>query len=392
MMDEVVGASVMSDASGHGHHGTIGPDVVTDVADQGATSYRWLYTPPTSSYQPGRIINVPHASAFNPGSGDYSITMRYRTNVPFGNIIQKGQGGAAGGYWKIENPGGHLTCVFRGVKSSGGWNRKEVVSSIPLNDGQYHTITCERVGTTLRLIVDGVLDDTAGNSTGSISNNQPISIGGKTNCDNVSISCDYFSGWIDEISISAPPPPPPPDPGQVIFADDFSSGDFLAWETEQSLLIDGTDGTPTTPSALAELYGTPGFAWADITPSATVCAEVSVRLTLGSAVGAVDLLRMRSASNDKIAVVYLNNDGQLVMKSEVSGATTATGVTLDGAWHRLRWCGTIGGAWSLAVDGVDVVTGWSPSTGSDPIGRFQIGPSRAETITVRFDDVVVSAG
>ena len=205
-MNELAGASVITDASGNGHDGTIGTEVVTGDADKGATSYRWLFASPTESYRPERIVTIPHDSALDPGTGDYSITMRYRTNVPFGNIIQKGQGGSAGGYWKIENPAGILTCVFRGVKPGGGWNRKEVVSSSPLNDGEYHTITCERVGTTLRLIVDGVLDDTENNSFGSIRNNQPISIGGKTNCDNLpdGISCDYFTGWIDEISISAP--------------------------------------------------------------------------------------------------------------------------------------------------------------------------------------------
>jgi|GEM_PF-865888 len=205
-MNESSGASVISDSSGNGRDGTIGQEAVTGVVDQGATVYRWLFTTPTGSYEPERIVNVPHYAALNPQKDDYSITMRYRTNVSFGNIIQKGQGGSPGGYWKIENPGGILTCVFRGVNSTGGWNRKEVVSSRPLNDGEYHTITCERIGSQLRLIVDGKLDDTAGFATGSISNNQPISIGGKTNCDNKpnGISCDYFSGWIDEISISAP--------------------------------------------------------------------------------------------------------------------------------------------------------------------------------------------
>jgi hypothetical protein len=124
--------------------------------------------------------------------------------VSFGNIVQKGQGGSAGGYWKIENPGGNLTCVFRFLKGNGDWNRKEVVSASPLNDGEYHTVTCELIDNELRLIVDGVLEDTAGNAFGSISNDQPVSIGGKTNCDNVIITCDYFTGWIDEISISVP--------------------------------------------------------------------------------------------------------------------------------------------------------------------------------------------
>ena len=393
-MNEPAGASMMNDVSGNGRDGTIGSDVITGVSDKGAKSYRWPYTSATSGYKPERIVNVPHHPSLNPGSGDYSITMRYRTNVSFGNIIQKGQGGAPGGYWKIENPGGYLTCVFRGVVS-GGWNRKEVVSSRPLNDGQYHTITCERVGKTLRLIVDGVLDDSAGNAIGSISNDQPMSIGGKTNCFSPSISCDYFSGWIDEISIGAPgtsPTPQPPKPGQVLFADNFSGGDFSAWKRERSLLIDRSSGGSAAPSALAELYGTPGFAWAAFDPSKSVCAAVSVRLTPGSAVGAVDLLRMRTASNGKIAVLYLNSKGKLVMKSEVAGTKKVTGAALDGRWRRLRWCGTVGGAWSLSVDGANVVSGWSPNTGTNPIGRFQIGTSRAETITVRFDDVVVTGG
>lgn len=203
-MNESEGATSILDSSGNGHHGSIGNDVVTGVLEGGETVYRWLFTPPAGGHEPERIVNVPHAPEFNPDRDDYSITMRYRTNVPFGNIVQKGQGGAPGGYWKIENPGGYLTCVFRGVANNGKFNRREVVSSRPLNDDEYHTITCERIGSQLRLIVDGELDDIANNATGSILNDRPMSIGGKTNCDNVTISCDYFTGWIDEISISKP--------------------------------------------------------------------------------------------------------------------------------------------------------------------------------------------
>jgi len=59
-MNEPSNASVMSDMSGNGHHGTIGLDVVTGDLSNGATSYRWLFTPPTQSYEPERVINVPH--------------------------------------------------------------------------------------------------------------------------------------------------------------------------------------------------------------------------------------------------------------------------------------------------------------------------------------------
>jgi hypothetical protein len=137
----------------------------------------------------------------NPGSGDYAVEMRYRTKQPFGNIIQKGQGGAKGGYFKIENPKGFLTCVFRGTGSSGAWKRKRVVSPTPLNDNEWHTIRCEREGTKLRLTVDGVLVKTANGSSGNIWNDRPISIAGKYNCDQIKTSCDYFTGEIDWIKI-----------------------------------------------------------------------------------------------------------------------------------------------------------------------------------------------
>ena len=40
--------------------------------------------------------------------------------------MQKGQAGSTGGYFKLENPSGHLNCVFRGKDSSGNLIRKAV--------------------------------------------------------------------------------------------------------------------------------------------------------------------------------------------------------------------------------------------------------------------------
>ena len=42
---------------------------------------------------------------------------------------------------------------------------------------------------------------TANGSTGNITNNRPISIAGKLNCDQVTTTCDYFTGDIDYITI-----------------------------------------------------------------------------------------------------------------------------------------------------------------------------------------------
>jgi hypothetical protein len=45
------------------------------------------------------------------------------------------------------------------------------------------------------------------------------------------------------------------------------------------------------------------------------------------------------------------------------------------------------GAWDLHRDGVKIVNGWVADTGTDPVGRVQIGDTAAKTWTVNFDDV-----
>ncbi len=149
---------------------------------------------------PGRIVQA-SSSSLNPNSGNYTVTIRYRTTKHFGNIVQKGQAGSSGGYFKLENPNGQLTCVFRGTNSSGSFLRKQVVSGV-LSDGQWHTVRCARTANALTLTVDGSVVATAHGSSGNITNNRPISIAGKINCDQVHTTCDYFTGDIDYITIS----------------------------------------------------------------------------------------------------------------------------------------------------------------------------------------------
>lgn len=199
-MNEGPGATVMVDSSGH-VNGTIGSAVQTGFSFGGATGYHWVFTSPTAPpAKPERIVQA-NSSTLNPNSGNYTVTLRYRTTKHFGNIVQKGQAGSSGGYFKIENPGGRLTCVFRGTNSSGKFLRKQVVSPGVLSDGQWHIAHCARTSTGLKLTIDGKVVATANGSTGNITNNRPISIAGKLNCDQVTTTCDYFTGDIDYITI-----------------------------------------------------------------------------------------------------------------------------------------------------------------------------------------------
>jgi hypothetical protein len=199
-MNERRGATVMRDSSGHRINGSIGSHVVV-----GGGVYRWPFRSPTDPpAEPERIVRVAHRKVLNPGTGFYAVKFRYKTAQPFGNLIQKGQAGAPGGYFKIENPNGIIQCKFRGRKKNGTWGALVAKSPTALSDGKFHTIRCERRRTSVKMYVDGVLRVTRHGNTGKIVNTRPISIGGKLNCDNVTKTCDYFTGTLGYVQIYTP--------------------------------------------------------------------------------------------------------------------------------------------------------------------------------------------
>jgi hypothetical protein len=198
-MNEARGATVMVDSSGHGLNGTIGTEVTTGFTFAGATGYdfAWLL-PNTPPPHPQHIVAVPDNTSLDPGTRDYAVTVRMRTTSSFGNVVQKGQSTVPGGNWKIEAPLGFIRCMFKG--SSGGLLIK---SDRTVKDGLWHTIRCERTATALTLTIDGVLSARGVGATGNISNTWPVSIGGKSYCNQTTITCDYFPGEIDRIQIDA---------------------------------------------------------------------------------------------------------------------------------------------------------------------------------------------
>lgn len=200
-MNEAKGATVMADSSGNGINGAIGSAIQTGYQAEGATGYHWVFASPTKPPpKPERLVMVANDDRLNPGTGDYAVTIRFRTTKTFGNILQKGQAGSKGGYWKWEIPHGVLKCVFRGVVN-GSFKRKELNSPSPLNDGHWHMVRCERVGNTVKMTIDGSTTVQSSGVTGSISNNVPLTIGGKSNCDQGHVTCDYFTGDIDWVKI-----------------------------------------------------------------------------------------------------------------------------------------------------------------------------------------------
>jgi hypothetical protein len=199
-LSEPSGSTVLVDGSGNGVSGTIGSEIQEGNVDpDGATYFHWSYAAPNKTLADAdRRITVP-SGVTNPGVADFTVALRFRTTKTFGNLIQKGQNGNAGGYWKVEIPKGHVTCLFKGVDGS-----VLVNSPVGMNDGQWHTITCSRTATGVSMLVDGTTTRSKAGPTGSISNTVPVSIGGKKNCDQVTVTCDFFTGDMDWIRLSTP--------------------------------------------------------------------------------------------------------------------------------------------------------------------------------------------
>lgn len=194
-MNEGKGATVLVDSSGHGNHGTIGATVKTAKKYAGATGHRFPYLKPNAPPAvPSHLDRVADNDDLDPGSGDFAITIRYRTTKNFGNVIQKGQSRSPGGYFKLQQPKGKISCLFRG---SGG--SKSVNSGVALNDGKWHVIRCERTATKVVMTIDGGKKRTAKGATGTINNKKPLTIGGKPDCDQIKVTCDYFVGDIDYV-------------------------------------------------------------------------------------------------------------------------------------------------------------------------------------------------
>ncbi|MFT3871420.1 MAG: PKD domain-containing protein [Nocardioides sp.] len=201
-MDEPAGSTVMLDSSGNGNDGTVNPaGVETGGVFDGATAYNWPYRLPTEPpASPERIVQVPDDIALEPGNDDFTIELRLRFTNKFGNIAQKGQATTPGGQWKIQAPGGIPSCLFKG--SAG---QVATGSQTAMDDGKWHTLTCSLDSTGVKMYVDGLLRSTKLGTVGTIDNTFPMTVGGKIQCNQVTVTCDYFSGQLDYLRISKGP-------------------------------------------------------------------------------------------------------------------------------------------------------------------------------------------
>ena len=195
--NEPAGALKAVDTSGMGHDGDIGSHVVMN----GAYAV-WDRHPPGEGVPYGldHLITVPDAAdgSLDPGTGDFTVEFRFKTKEKFGNILQKGQARTVGGQVKFQIPRGKLSCMFRtpeGIATA-------TSGATLLNDDQWHDVRCVRTSTSVTLDVDGVQVGRKNGFTGNLDNKKPWTFGGKHECDNLTVTCDYFAGEIDYVKMT----------------------------------------------------------------------------------------------------------------------------------------------------------------------------------------------
>jgi PKD repeat protein len=259
-MNEPQGSTVMIDSSGNGNDGQVNPaGVETGGVYDGATAYNWPFRSPTAPpASPERVVQVPDDIALEPGGQDFTIEIRIRFTDKFGNVAQKGQAQTAGGQWKIQAPQGIPSCLFKG--SAG---QVSTGAQMALDDGSWHTLTCVLTSTGVSIYVDGVLRNKKNGTAGTVDNSFPMTVGGKIECDQIDVTCDYFSGQIDYIKITKGPNLAPTAsfasscPSLTCAFDAGGSSDpdgniaSYAWS-----FGDGTTGTGPTPTHIFTESGT----------------------------------------------------------------------------------------------------------------------------------------
>ncbi|MFZ2501222.1 MAG: PKD domain-containing protein [Nocardioides sp.] len=344
-MNEAPGATVMADSGPNGLHAAIdqsGLDTGYNIG--GATGYNWLFrSPEEAPASPERVIQIPDDPALEPGDGAFTIELRYRTNFSFGNITQKGQAESVGGQWKIQAPSGIPSCLFKGSITRIATN-----SITPLNDEAWHNVTCAFSQTGVTMYVDGLYRSRKNGTAGTIDNSVPMTIGGKTNCDQVLVTCDYFSGSIDFIKITKGANLLPTAAftqtcaGQTCSFDASGSSDGDG--SVARYLWDFGDGTTSTEPQPQHAYAAPGSYNVTLTvndnqaadDSTTTALEVEANPALTSPVQFVNSV-MSAANNSSAKVVVpatvAPGDRLLMVLSYNNLSRT---VTTPAGWTQLR--------------------------------------------------------
>lgn len=139
-------------------------------------------------------VTIPHRASLNPGSRDFSFGARFRITGGYlkPNIMQKGQIGHPGGYFKLESDGDAAVCFVEGSQRTVFVGLRPASGDIA--DGQFHSVHCRKTAAGLTINVDG-RETRVLTSIGHVSNDRRMTIAGKQPCGDYT-GCDRLTGQV----------------------------------------------------------------------------------------------------------------------------------------------------------------------------------------------------
>ncbi|MEV0426624.1 LamG-like jellyroll fold domain-containing protein [Micromonospora sp. NPDC050495] len=148
------------------------------------------------------IVQVPHAAALNPGSGDFTVSALAKVTsaqVTTGaNLVQKGVFNDPT-QWKLQLDAGVPGCRIKGTLADGTTAEVRLTSPTSIADQGWTFVQCKRRGNVLTLLVDNQPVDTNDKAGMNISSTANVNIGAKgTGLTNN----DQFRGQLDNVLFS----------------------------------------------------------------------------------------------------------------------------------------------------------------------------------------------
>jgi hypothetical protein len=185
----------MVDSSGNGNDGTATSDVTLTT---GVAGQAYNFNPKNGDAH----VTVPDSASLDPGTQDFSFSAWVNFQVaPESdyNVVRKGLGKTAGGYYKMEI----LTKLVNGVPTARARcqfkdSAKKTVALMKgphLADGNWHRLTCTKQSARIRLTVDGKTFNKSA-SLGSISNSSTLTVARNESGD------DQYGGQMDEAFVN----------------------------------------------------------------------------------------------------------------------------------------------------------------------------------------------
>jgi hypothetical protein len=180
----------------------------------------------------------------------------------------------------------------------------------------------------------------------------------------------------------------------VLFSDDFESGDLSKWTSVSGLTtsnsVAGSGGSWVARETSSGTGAT--YAYKSISPSVTEL-YARFRFQVISRTSSVDLMRLRNGAGGSKFSLLVSGTGKLAARNSGGVTTTSSAVVNTGQWYTVEVHGRLGTTNTAEVwlDGTPVAGLSGIDVGSTNFGQLLLGHTAASgTYDVAFDDVTVA--